>query len=124
MDCIFILHSAITKVLDSGQKLYAVFIDYEKCFDKIERSLLSQKLLSENVSCKVVKAVRSMYITVKSCVEYKSSYSNFFNSTVGLKQGDPSSPLLFMLFVSDINDNINNDLANIFTETISYLIRR
>ena len=68
MDCIFILHSAITKVLDSGQKLYAVFIDYEKCFDKIERSLLWQKLLSENVSCKVVKAVRSMYITVKSYV--------------------------------------------------------
>ena len=115
VDCIFILHSAITKVLDSGQKLYAVFIDYEKCFDKIERSLLWQKLLSENVSCKVVKAVRSMYITVKSCVKYKSSYSNFFDSTVGLKQGDPSSPLLFMLFVNDINDNINNDLANIFT---------
>ena len=98
VNCIFILHSAITKGLhvDSGQKLYAVFIDYEKCFDKIERPLLWQKLLSENVSCKVVKAVRSMYIIVKSYVKYKSSYSNFFDPTVGLKQGDPSSPLLFM----------------------------
>ena len=49
-----------------------------------------------------------MYIPVKSCVKYKSSYSNFVDSTVGLKQGDPSSPLLFMLFVNDINDNTKN----------------
>ena len=56
-----------------------------------------------------------MYNTVKSCVKYKSSYSNFFASNVGLKQGDPSSPLLFMLFVNDIVENINTDLENIFS---------
>ena len=36
-DCIFILQSVITKVLNSKQKLYCIFIDYEKCFDKIDR---------------------------------------------------------------------------------------
>ena len=114
-DCIFIIQSVITKVLNSKQKLYCIFIDYEKCFDKIDRSLLWHKLLSEHLNCKLVQAVKSMYNTVKSCVRYKSSYSIFFSSTVGLKQGDPSSPLLFMLFVNDIIDNINVDLSNIFS---------
>ena len=114
-DCIFLLHSVISKVLNSKQKLYCVFIDYEKCFDKIDRSLLWHKLLSEHLNCKLVRAIKSMYNTVKSCVRYKSSYSSFFSSTIGLKQGDPSSPLLFMLFVNDIIDNINADLNNIFT---------
>ena len=33
-DCVFILHSVISKVLNTGQKLYCIFIDYEKCFAK------------------------------------------------------------------------------------------
>ena len=115
VDCIFILHSIISKILNSGQKLFSVFIDYEKCFDKIDRTFLWQKLLSQNISSKLVRAIKSMYNTVKSCVKYKSSYSNFFASNVGLKQGDPSSPLFFMLFVNDIVENINTDLENIFS---------
>ena len=93
----------------------AFFIDYEKCFDKIDRTFLSQKLISEKVSCKLVNAIRSMYITVKSCVRYNSSYSEFFSLNNGLKQGDPSLPLLFMFFVNDIVDNINSDLEHVFT---------
>lgn len=56
-----------------------------------------------------------MYSEVKSCIRYKSSLSGFFNSRMGLKQGDPSSPLMFMMFINDIADNINTDLENIFT---------
>jgi hypothetical protein len=115
IDCIFILHSIVNKVLNNKQKLYAVFIDFELCFDKIERNFLWQKLLSENVSLKMTKALKSMYITVKQCVRYKSTYSEFFESHLGLKQGDPSSPLLFMMFVNDINDSVNADLDGIFT---------
>ena len=65
VDCIFILHSVKSKILDSGEKLYCAFIDYEKCFDRIDRLFLWQKLTAENVSCKLVNAVRSMYLTVK-----------------------------------------------------------
>lgn len=42
-------------------------------------------------------------------------FSEFMESQVGLQQGDPCSPILFMLFVNDIVDNINSDLEGIFT---------
>ena len=115
-DCIYMymLHAVTSKVLNKGQKLYSIFIDYKKCFDTNDRSFLWKKLLTENDSCKLVRAIKSMYNTVKSCVKYKSSFSSFFESNIGLKQWGPNSPLLFMLFVNDIVENINSDLENIF----------
>ena len=115
VDCIFAFSSIIAKTLSLGEKLYCFFFDYEKAFDKINRSFLWQKLLVENVSSKFVSALRSMYTVVKSCVRYRFSTSSFFNSYNGLKQGDPSSPLLFMLFINDIVQNINVGLDKIFT---------
>ena len=44
-----------------------------------------------------------------------SSQSMFFDSFIGLKQGDPSSPLMFMFFINDITQNINVDLDGLFS---------
>ena len=114
-DCIFLLHSIISKVLSNGQKLYAIFIDYEKCFDKINHILLWQKLISENVGSKMTNAIKAMYSVVRSVVKYKQEISDIIDIQLGVKQGDPSSSLLFMLFVNDIVDNINSSLDGIFT---------
>ena len=78
-DCIYFHHAVISRILNKGQKLYCIFTDYEKCFDKIDRSFLWQKLLTVNVSCKLVRAIKSMYNTVKSCVKYKSTFQAFLN---------------------------------------------
>ena len=40
----------ISKILKTGQQFYSVFIDYEKCFDKINRWFLWHKLLAEGFS--------------------------------------------------------------------------
>lgn len=56
-----------------------------------------------------------MYSVVISCVQYKSNLSEYFTSHIGLKQGDPSSSLLFLFFVNDKTDHINTDIEGIFT---------
>ena len=56
-----------------------------------------------------------MYSVVKACIRYNCRYSEFIDSHMGVKQGDPSSPMLFMLFINDINQCINDDLEGVFT---------
>ena len=114
-DCIFILHSVILKVLNNDQKLYSIFIDYEKCYDKINRLFLWQKLIAENNSTKMTRAIKSMYSSVRSAIRYNNLTSRCIHSYLGVKQGDPSSSLLFMMFVNDIISNINTNLEGIFS---------
>ena len=101
--------------MGSKEKLYCVFIDYEKAFDKVDRSFLWQKLMLEKVRSKLVKTLNAMYSVVKSCVRHRSAYSRFFHSYIGLKQGDPCSPILSMLFINDIVQHIKADSNDIFT---------
>ena len=55
-----------------------------------------KKLLKENVSSKYVNAMRNMCATIKSCVRINNELSHFIKSNIGVKQGDPSSSLLFL----------------------------
>ena len=53
--------------------------------------------------------IKAVYKYVKSCVKPLTNMdmSQFFNVSVGLKHGEPLSPLLFILFMNDIFSCIN-----------------
>ena len=93
IDCIFILHALISKTLANKKKLYVAFLDWQKMFDRIDRIYIWQKLLAASISTKFIQAIKSMYSAVKSFIRYKSATSNFINSYIGVRQGDPISSI-------------------------------
>ena len=56
-----------------------------------------------------------MYTVVKACIRHNRSYSEFIDSHFGVKQGDPSSPKIFMMFLNDLEESIRDGLDGIFT---------
>ena len=115
VDCIFIFHSIISKILDNKEKLYCCFIDYQKAFDSVNRSFLWQKLLRNGCSKIMLKALYAMYQSVKSSLRFIGKCSNFFNTDTGVKQGDPLSPVLFIFYINDIIDNTTDDNDELLT---------
>ena len=109
IDCIFIFHALISKILSRGEKLYCCFIDYQKAFDLVNRSFLWQKLIRDGCSIRMIKALQSMYNSVKACVRYNNKCSQFFDINAGVKQGDPLSPVLFKFFINDILESTSNE---------------
>lgn len=109
VDCVFILNSIVSSVLNKGEKLYTAFIDFQKAFDRIPRSELWLKLLKNGVSNKFVKIVKLMYEEVKSRIRFDSRISDQIISHSGVKQGEPLSPIMFLFFVNDLSQYLSLD---------------
>ena len=107
-DHIFTLKCIIDIFLSKKKKLFAAFIDYRKAFDNVWRVGLWQKLLNHNVNGKILKVIYSLYNQVKSCVRLRGTTSSLFGCNVGVRQGENLSPLLFAIFLNDMNEFISH----------------
>ena len=47
-----------------------------------------------------------MYLNIKACVSVDGTNSAFFLSHTGVRQGDNLSPVLFAIFMNDLEDNL------------------
>ena len=57
----------------------------------------------------MLKNIKLMHNQVKACVRGCNSYSDFFECAIGLKHGEVISPLLFSLFIEDLELFLHND---------------
>ena len=92
-----------------NERLACAFVDLRKAFDSIYRNALYFKLNRLGVDAKMLRIIRDMYTNVKACVRGCNSYSEFFECAIGLKQGEVISPLLFSLFLEDLELYLCND---------------
>lgn len=102
VDAVFTLHSLIDHMLNNGKRLYCAFVDLKKAFDSVYRNALWLKLYKLGINGKMLRIIRALYDSVKCCIRHCDSYSDFFEVSVGLKQGETLSPILFSLFVEDL----------------------
>ena len=66
------------------------------------------KLLNSGVSSKMVNMLQAIYKSVMSCVKVSGHLTDYFESYMGVKQGELLSPLMFTFFLNDISSAINN----------------
>ena len=104
LDHCFVLKSLIDLFLHNKKRLFVAFIDYRKAFDSVWRNGLWDKLLSQNVDGKIFRIITNLYSQIKSCVMNRCTgeRSEFFGSFSGVRQGENLSPLLFSLFLNDL----------------------
>ena len=95
--------------LFNNKRLYMCFVDYKKAFDNVNRIQLWQKMIDYNINGKIFNVVHNMYNQAKSCVSLPDgSVSSMFQCEVGVRQGENLSPLLFSIYLSDLNTFLAN----------------
>ena len=121
-DAIFALHSLIVEYLSKKKKLYCCFVDYQKAFDSVDHVQLWRRLVKLGITGKLLNVIRSMYQQIKSCVRFKEETSDFYTCFKGLVQGEALSPLIFSLFVNDIELDLIHDCNTIQLNEINLFL--
>ena len=107
IDHVFVLHLVIYRYQSIRKRVFCAFIDYQKAFGSVDRSLLWHKLLSYNINGKLSTVIRHMNNRAKSCIKKDNMISEYFLCNIGVSQCDTLSPLLFALFINDFNQYIS-----------------
>ncbi|KAK3508912.1 hypothetical protein QTP70_013723 [Hemibagrus guttatus] len=79
------------------------FVDLEKAFDRVPCSILWEVLWEYGVRGPLLRAVQSLYNRSRSLVRIANCKSDLFPVHVGLQQGSPLSPVLFIVFMDRIS---------------------
>ncbi|KAJ3605135.1 hypothetical protein NHX12_027185 [Muraenolepis orangiensis] len=82
--------------------LAMVFIDLAKAFDSISHVHLRQTLVNRRVDPGIVEMINDSYCGCSTRVQTDNGYSGRIAIEIGVKQGDPLSPLLFNLAIDPL----------------------
>ena len=113
LDHIFSLHCLIDILLSKKKRVYTAFVDYKKAFDSVDRCSLWSKLINLGIKGKVFTVIKNMYENAKSCIRLNGQLSEYFNCNIGVRQGENLSPLLFSIFLNDLEDHMKSACTGI-----------
>jgi len=96
-----LLHTWST-VLDRGGSLCAVFVDFQKAFDRVDHNIVLHKLAQHDVPHFIVKLVFSFLESHQQRVKIKDVFSNWTQLLGGMPQGSWLGPLICLLLIDDL----------------------
>ena len=99
---IFTIRLLIALVKKRKKVLYIASMDIEKALDSVSRYLLLQKLIKIGISKCMLACLKALYSYTMCIIKFKGCISGMFRMLRGIRQGAPSSVLLFNAFIDGL----------------------
>ena len=97
----------ITKAMKKGEITLAIFADYSKAFDTVDFEILISKLYKLNYSKSFLHWLVSYLTNRQQYVKVNDKSSTKITTMFGVPQGSILGPVLFNLYVADMQRNID-----------------
>jgi hypothetical protein len=108
--------------MDKGRDVRFVFCDVSKAFDKVWHKSLLFKLKLTGVNKQLISRIESYLSDRQQKVVSEGFSSTLMGIKAGVPQGSVLDPFLFLVYINDIVNDINNDIRLFADDTSLFVV--
>ena len=109
-------YDRILSLLEKGLNVDTVYLDFAKAFDKVDHSLVLKKLSLLGVRGKILQWIKSFLTSRTQRVMVNGYLSEPAPVISGVPQGSVIGPLLFLILIGDIDQDIATSFVSSFAD--------
>ena len=106
----------VLKNLTSGNEVDVIYLDYQKAFDRVDFNVLLKKLRNYGIGGKLLKWLEAFLTGRKQTVVVDGKRSNWESVRSGVPQGSVLGPILFLIYVIDLNESLRMSSSLTFAD--------
>ena len=103
--------------VDNFKSFDVIYLDFKKAFDTVPHQRLLEKLKAHGIRNKVLQWIRNWLLNRQQRVVINGECSEWANVTSGVPQGYVLGPLLFLIYINDIDNNITSNISKFADDT-------
>ena len=107
----------ITKWIDVGSPVEIIYLDFQKAFDKVPHQRLLLKLKAHGIGDSITDWIEQWLTDRRQRVVVDGEVSNWKSVLSGVPQGSVLGPILFLIYINDLDDSITSNVLKFADDT-------
>ena len=116
-------YQTIVKIMETGNVADVIYLDIAKAFDKVDHGILLRKLRVMGIGGPMLTWIQEFLVNRSQIVSVDGELSQKAAVVSGVPQGTVLGPILFLVFVSDVDGGLQHASASSFADDTRILMK-